>query len=1023
MNQIQKRLQLLQVVTIFGTWFFSVIALPAVVWAQSGLLQPDFNRDVRPILAAHCFACHGPDEQSREAGFRLDLRDSAVKAGVIVAGKASQSLLVTRIHETGDQRMPPIESNQTLSAKEKKILADWIDLGANYEKHWAFLPPQKAALPSLESVPENLRAWPANPIDYFVLAQLASLSKGPNRPADRYSLIRRVYLDLIGVPPTPAAADAFAASDDPKAYEKIVDELLKSKLYGEKWARSWLDLARYADTNGYEKDRYRSIWPWRDWVIKAINSDMPFDQFTIEQLAGDMLPNATNSQKLATGFHRNTMLNEEGGIDPLEYRFYAMVDRVATTGTIWLGLTTGCAQCHSHKYDPISHVDFYRMMALLNNADEPDLAVVDPGLESVRKKIKKTIHQLESQLGERFVAKLGADEGAITKTPVGVLDREVAAWALEQKKESVDWDPLRATRFSTNLPRLAVQDDFSLFASGDFTKRDVYNVVFEFERPKKISAIRLEVLPDERLPAGGPGNAYYEGRKGDFFLSELAGSVDGQPIHFKAASTTYGKISIGSGTADGKNVFDGEGSTGWSTAGQESKRNVLVVNLSQTIRGESLSVELTFERHFVASLGRFRISVTADETAKASKMPADIETAIVRSPKNSIAQKQRLREYFLSTTPLLGKEQKEIAKLRKSLPSPPMSLVLREREKECSRQTYRHHRGDYLDPREKVTGQLLSLFPGFKKGITPNRLSFAKWLVSEANPLGSRVAVNRDWQALFGKGLVETSGDFGSQGGRPTHPQLLDWLAVDFQEKGWSRKQLHRLIVTSSTYQQSSKTSPLDYQRDPANELLARGARFRVDAETVRDILLASSGKLSSKMFGPSVYPPQPKSVTALAWGNSPWPVSSGEDRYRRSLYTFSKRTAPFAAYLVFNSPTGENCVARRNRSNTPLQALTILNDEMYGELAQAAAELALSQNYGTDREIAVDLFRRFLTRIPQASEVDSLLEFKRKQLNRLSTEELKAQEILGTQSDNQRAVWTLVARALMSLDEVITKP
>ena len=1040
MNRLLVRVLLLFLALI------AALQLPQTVKAQNDQLQQADFSEVRKILSENCFACHGPDEHAREADLRLDIRDGLVESEVVVAGKPDQSLLMERVLSSDpDEVMPPPSSGQ-LTETDKQTLRNWIKNGANYEEHWAFVPPKRPQPPIISTLleadsidqllknqnpklkvseREELEKWAVNSIDHFVLRKLLRSGLLPSRRANRYALIRRVYLDLIGLPPTPEEADIFANSKDPQAYEKVVDKLLQSKHYGEKWAREWLDLARYADTNGYEKDRPRSIWPYRDWVIKAINNDMPYDQFSIEQLAGDMLPNAKNSQKVATGFHRNTMLNEEGGIDPLEYRFYAMVDRVATTGTVWLGLTTGCAQCHTHKYDPISHTDYYKMMALLNNADEPDLEVLDDAVVSRRNELNSQIEKLESNLALKFPAAEG--EGSLEKRRKNNLDAKFHEWLKNQRKSATRWRPIAASELATNLPKLQTLDDYSIFASGDFTKRDVYSLQFplsQFSEP--IRAIRLEVLPDSRLPAGGPGNAYYEGRKGDFFLSELTARADNRQLEFKNASTTYGKISIGSGSANGENVYDNKGSTGWSTSGKEGERNVLVLQLAEPVSADVLETQMIFERHFVASLGRFRISVTSDESATASLIPAS-EEFLLTEEALSTKQLNSLRNYFLKTTPLLKETRSEIEKLKQKQPTLPVTMVMREREVDNPRKTFRYHRGEYLNPREEVTGQLPELFTPFPDEVKPNRLEFAKWLVSEQNPLAARVAVNRDWQSFFGTGLVTSPGDFGTQSDPPTHPDLLDWLAIEFQENGWSRKKLHRLIVMSSTYHQSAIASENDYQSDPKNQLYARGPRFRVRAEVVRDLCLKACGKLSTKMYGPSVYPPQPGSVTALAYGSTQWRPSKGEDRYRRSIYTFSKRTAPFAAYQVFDGPSGENCTARRNRSTTPLQALTMLNDELFFECAVALAKLSAEQKFSSEKERAQFIFRQLSTRPATENELKLILEFKQQQLTRfqeseLNSKELKVKELIGKDATPETAAWILVARALMNLDEVITK-
>ncbi len=1003
----------------------------ALLAAENGI---DFSRQIQPILARKCFTCHGPDEEHREADLRLDLSASAIESEAIVPGKPEESALIERIYSDDPELiMPPVDANDQLKDEEKELLKQWIQQGAEYKEHWAFIPPRQPKLPVVQN-----KKWPRNEIDYFVLARLEKEGLAPAKQAGRYTLVRRLYLDLIGLPPTPEQADQFVNSNDPQAYEKLVDHLLDSPQYGERWARLWLDLARYADTNGYEKDRARSIWPYRDWVIKAINADMPFDQFTIEQLAGDMLPNATLEQHIATGFHRNTMLNEEGGIDPLEYRFYAMVDRVATTGTVWLGLTTGCCQCHSHKYDPISHTDYYRLMALMNNADEPDQIVPDPVVERKRKEIQAELDKAIAELPGQFPA--AANEKPTAENRKKHLEQKYQQWVDEQRKLAVKWQTIRPIKMKTNLPRLEILEDGSIFSTGDITKRDLFELVFPLDGiSQPITAIRLEVLPDDRLPARGPGRAYYEGRKGDFFLSELTASHNKQPAPFAEGSVSFGKISIGNGKADAKNVFDGDGSTGWSTSGKEGEANHLVLVFKKPIPPEgTLDISMLFERHFAASLGRFRFSVTTQKKpVTAKKYPVEIEELLTRDS-DSLSEKERekLRREFLLVAPELADARKKIDAIRAKLPKNPTTMVLRERPKDNPRKTHRHHRGEYLSIKEEVTPGVPALFPPLDKGEEANRLALAKWLVSEKNPLVARVVVNRQWQAFFGNGIVRSPDDFGTQADPPTHPQLLDWLATEFVKRGWSRKELHRLIVNSATYQQSAQVDEKLHQIDPDNRLLARGPRFRVDAETIRDLLLSASGLLSKKMYGPSVYPPQPASVTALAYGNMKWPVSTGEDRYRRSLYTFSKRTAPFAAFTTFDAPTGETCTVRRDRSNTPLQALTLLNDEMYLEMAVALARMTVNENRDENvskeelaRQRARFLFRRLLTRPPSERELELLVHFYQSQLHRLGQSELKAAEILDEKeasnepASNELAAWELVARAVMNLDETITSP
>ena len=949
-----------------------------------------FNRDVRPILAGNCYDCHGPDEETIEGDLRLDSREAALE----VLGVDGE--LFYRITADDDiDLMPPPDSHRHLTEGQIETIRLWLEQGAPYETHWAFVAPEKADVPKIQN-PETT----INPIDHFIRRRLEEENLKPSPEADRHTLVRRLYLDLIGIPPTPEQAETFIKNTDAKAYDKLVEELLTSPRYGERWARPWLDLARYSDTNGYEKDRPRSIWPYRDWVVDAINADLPFDQFTIEQLAGDMLPNPTTEQLIATGFHRNTMLNEEGGIDPLEYRYYAMVDRVATTGTVWMGLSTGCAQCHTHKYDPITHTDYFSLMALLDNADEVAIQVPDPSIEARHALINQQIKEAEAEL--------------LTK----VDPAQYQTWKKTESAKVVPWHQLEPTELKANLPLLEHEGDGVIFASGDFTKRDVYELTYQLPdelRGKTITALRLEALPDERLPAGGPGAAYYEGRSGDFFLSEVTLSLNNKPVEIEAATRDFGRIYIGKGDAPAQAVFDGKGSSGWSTASRENEPHELVVNLKSPPQAQGeLKVELLFERHFVAALGKLRISVTTSEKTAAARAWPQVDPAT--------ASEQEMMIAYASSAKEMSKARAALEALKKKRPSPPTTMVMRERPPQNRRTTRRHHRGEYLNAEEEVPAAVPAVFPQLPQGEPANRLTFARWLVSKDNPLVARVVVNRAWQALFGRGIMESVDEFGTQSEAPSHPELLDWLAVEFMENGWSRKELHRVIVSSATYRQDSDIRSDLLTADPDNILLARGPRFRLDGEVVRDMILKASGLLSDKMGGPGVYPPQPVSVAAAAYGNTKWPISAGEDRYRRSLYTWSKRTAPFAAFTVFDAPTGEICVAKRDRSNSPLQALTLLNDAMFVEMAEAAASKAMAKHEDNEAIVA-DLFQRFLTRPPNNEEQNALLSYFENQRQRFEKGELNATEWLEeADSSPDLAAWALVARALMNLDETITK-
>ncbi len=990
---------------------------------------PSFNREIRPLLAKKCFACHGPDAEAREADLRLDrFVDATTDRGdntAIRPGDPSKSELIRRIasHDP-DVVMPPAKAGPPLTEKEVQLLNDWIQSGANYEAHWAFVPPQVRPSPKLSGKhPQPAR----DSIDAWVYQKLDERNLTSSPESDRVSLIRRVALDLTGLPPSETDVQRFLEDARPDAYERMVDRLLASQTYGERWTRQWLDLARYSDTNGYEKDRPRSVWPYRDWVLRMLNADQPFDQFSIEQIAGDMLPGATEDQRVATGFHRNTMLNEEGGIDPLEYRFYATIDRLATTGTIWLGMTVGCAQCHTHKFDPLTHEEFYRMMALLNNADEPELNLKSTEAFAQQQSIETQIVAQTAKLKEQFPPAEG--EAPEAERRESNYQMAFTNWLKDQRDKVAVWHTLSPTSLTSNLPKLETQSDGSIFSSGDITKRDLMTLEFSLDELRldgeSITALRLEALTDDRLPSNGPGRCYYEGRRGEFYLSEWKATLADQPITFESASVDLGKLSKVEGQPEGACLFDGDGSSGWSNGGVEGKPCEVVIKLKEPMKASGkLSVQLLFERHFAASLGRFRISATTRKDAPvASSLPTSIEVLLTKGHEQlSPAELQQLELHYLSIAPELAEARKPIDELRKRSPTLPLTLVMLERPADNPRSTHRHHRGEYLSPREDVQPGMPAALVTEGQPVPRNRLELAQWLVSQRNPLVGRVTVNRVWQAFFGQGIVSSPGDLGTQAPAPTHPELLDVLAVDFMRQGWSQKLLHRRIVLSSTYRQQAMVSPDLQQIDPGNEWLTRGPRLRLDAEMVRDQALSAAGLLVYRIGGPSVRPPQPSSVTELAYGNDSWQASQGADRYRRSVYTFSKRTAPFAAYLTFDAPSGELCTARRDRSNTPLQALTLLNDELFLEPTRALAKqvVAVSDDAA---ERSKYLLRRVLVREPDADEIATLNGFVDAQLERINRQELDSAKIHPEAASNPAlAAWTLAARLVMNLDETLTR-
>jgi len=970
----------------------------------------DFNRDIRPILSNHCFACHGPDEANRQGGLRLDDAAAATQPAdsgqrAIVPGKPDESQLVARVTAIdAAERMPPAEANKPLSAAQRALLRQWIAEGARRQAHWSLVPPVRPPLP-----PVSDARWPRSDIDHFILARLDAAGLKPSPEADRPTLIRRLYLDLIGLLPTPEEAAAFAADPRPDAYEQLVDRLLDSPHYGERWARRWLDLARYADTNGYEKDRTRSMWPYRDWVISSLNADMPFDRFTIEQIAGDLLPDATLSERVATGFHRNTMVNEEGGIDVEEFRFLSHVDRVSTTGAVWLGLTVGCAQCHTHKFDPITQQEYYGLFALLNNADELELEVPQAAITAQRAEGLAKITELKSQRDAQ-------------------LDpAKLAAWTTEQSAAARPWTPLAPSKVeSSGHATMTVLDDLSVLATGDKPNQDTYLV--ELDCPlDRVAAIRLEVLPDASLPQHGPGRAPLFS-EGDFMLGEVSlARVDGessQPLKLGGATHDYAADKAGAELA-----IDGDLDTGWMIKGRVGQAHQAVFRLAEPLpAAKSAKLEVKLEQRYIhqMTIGRFRLSLTSDEDAKASSLPADVEQILTLAPRaRSAEQLAALRQHYLATAPEFAEVNKAIEELRRKLPQQPTTLVMQERAPRHARTTRLHHRGEFLSPRDPVEPGVPAALHALPSAAPRNRLGLAQWLVDPANPLVARVTMNRHWQYLFGRGIVRTTEDFGLRGEAPSHPELLDYLATRFVAGGWSIKQMHRLIVSSATYRQSSEGSAAASERDPDNVLLSRGPRVRVEGETVRDLALAASGLLRTTIGGPSVYPPQPAGVSELAYGGAAWPTSTGDDRYRRGLYTFLKRTSPYAAFMTFDGPSGESCLVRRERSNTPLQALTLLNDTVFVEAARALAKRLV--NYGPDTRTRIDyLLRVCLTRSANASELAELEQFYQAQHSHLSQSPAAARAVMGLEGDGEAplelAAWTLVARAVLNLDEFITR-
>ena len=831
--------------------------------------QPvDFVRDIEPILAAQCYSCHGSQEQ--EGQLRLDARVLARKGGVsgtlVVPGKGTQSLLYKRLigDEEGD-RMPL--DQDPLATEQLDLIRRWIDQGAAWpagtgaasqtvQTHWAYISPQRPALPAAKG-----SAWVRSPIDAFILDGLLQQNLAPSRPSGKATLVRRVFLDLVGLPPSVSQVDAYLADDSPNAYEQLVDRLLASPQYGARWARPWLDAARYADSNGYQADQYRNVWPYRDWIIQAMNADMPFDQFTIHQIAGDLLPHRDLQSQIATGFHRLTTCNVEAGVDPEENRVNQIIDRVNTTGTVWLGTTIECAQCHNHKYDPFNQRDYYRLFAFYNNTP------------------------------------LEVEGNGVTYNFVG--------------------------------PKL----DLPLTAEQARTRRDLMERLAQAEsQQRQIVAQRLLALPQWERQLG-------ERQLGERQLGEA--ECPDQP----------------------------------------------------------------------------------------SEIPAEIAEILRHKPaERNAKQTARLEEYFAELDPRVKDLNERITAMRKEIDEikPVTTLVMIESDQ--PRKTSVFRRGNFQDPGVQVTAGTPHSLPKLSSPGPDNRLSLARWLVDRSNPLTARVAVNRWWAQFFGRGIVETIEDFGTQGAKPTHPELLDWLAVELMTDGWSMKRIHKLIVTSAVYQQSSVASSELLRSDPYNMWYARGPRFRLPAEAIRDNALAISGLLSYQTSGPPVFPPQPSGVWRHVGRNAPkYNTSQGTDRFRRGIFVIWRRSAPYASFTNFDAPDRASCVVKRSRTNTPLQALTLMNDPAYVEMSLALAQRILAKPALDVEQRVRYAIRLCMSRQPQVNEVRHLVKVFQQERQHYQRDLQQAQALIGEldcrhTDPHDLAAWFVVASILLNLDETITK-
>jgi hypothetical protein len=924
-------------------------------------------------------------------------------------------------------------------------------------RHWAFVPPARPDVP---------KAKPAvrNPIDAFVRARLEKEGLKPAPEADKVTLCRRLYLDLIGLPPTPKEVDEFLADTKPGAYERLVEKLLASPHYGERWARWWLDAARFADSDGYEKDMSRDVWAYRDYVIKALNDDKPFDRFAIEQVAGDLLPNATQDQVVATGFLRMSMLNEEGGVDPEQFRMDAMFDRMDAVGRAFLGLSVACAQCHDHKFDPISQEEYYRLFAFLNNDYEAQRVVYTP-------KERMEINRLRSRMSEIEMKLKEANPDWETK---------LAEWEAKQPKEPA-WKTVAVENAGDNSQRYIPQKDGSILAQGYAPTK--FSTLMRGPAPvKTITAFRLELLNDPNLPCNGPGRSFM----GTSALTEFAVEVEAakgkrQKVKFVKALADYAnperRLEPNFDDKSGKErvtgpvrfAIDGDDLTAWGIDAGPGRRNVPRVAVFVPERpvelpeGGTLHFNLkqnhggwNSDDHMNNNLGRFRLSVADGKLPDADPLPPLVRRALaVPAAKRSQAQARTAFDYWRATVKEFQDANAQVEALWREWPGGSTSLVAQKRAD--PRDTRLLKRGDFLKPGAKVEAGTPEFLHPVPKGADGSRLTLAKWLVDRKSPTTSRAIVNRVWQAYFGNGLVRSPEEFGTQGEKPTHPELLDWLAVEFMEPtpsggrqppagdkaqgadaprsgAWSLKRLHRVIVTSATYRQSSKVTPELLAKDPDNKLLARGARFRADAEIVRDIALAASGLLSGKIGGPSVFSPAPQFLVQrpVSYGPFTWKEAEGEDRYRRALYTFRRRSTPYPALTVFDAPVGEASCVKRARSNTPLAALTALNETVFVECARALGKRAVLEGGKTDAERLTHAFRLCVSRKPTPDELAILSALLEKSRKRFAEGEADAAEVAtGTKDHAKRperltfedwGAYTLVARVLLNLDETLTK-
>jgi hypothetical protein len=1036
-----------------------------------------YNRDVRPILFDNCFACHGPDSAARQADLRLDKRETAIDKKAIVPGRPDESEMIRRIlSDNADEQMPPPVTKKKLTAEQKKLLTEWIKGGAKYQAHWSLIAPVRPPVPVVaasraatsDTGPPRLGGptWVRNPIDSFILAKLESAGLTPAAEADRRTLARRVSLDLIGLPPKPEEVEAFVKDESPDAYEHLVDRLMASPKWGEHRGRYWLDAARYGDTHGIHIDNYREIWSYRDWVIDAINQNMPFDQFTIENLAGDLLPKATLEQKLGSGFNRCNITTSEGGAIDEEYQVLYTRDRVETTSKVWMGLTAGCAVCHDHKFDPITQKEFYELAAFFNNTtqkpmdgnikDTPPIVMVpqkEDGdrLAELEKLVPAAKKELDARRNDARVDFNGWLASAKPQDVAGEMptsDLELFA-PLDDGAAVVHYD-LRGQRAEQPLPPTVEWRPGRTGSKAAYLNAGAVLVVPEagdYDSNQQFSYSAWIKIP----PNDGSGSVlarmneddnyrgwdmWIEGRRiGAHIVNQWPANAIKVVTKEQLPADQWTHVTItydGSKKAAGVHVY---------VNGKAQPTNVQADALSATIR-TTVSFKIG-QRNKTAPLTGASIQ---DVRVYARKLSDGDVASLARSPLSAIiaaAPEQRtkadldsLYEWWLTS---LDDKYQKLSKRHENFTREQADIQARSttgyvmQEKPDAPVAYILNRGEYDQRKEQVKPGTPAMLPPFPADLPRNRLGLAKWLLRPEHPLTARVTVNRFWSELFGTGLVRTAGDFGVSGELPSHPELLDWLAVEFRESGWNVKKIFKLLVMSATYRQSAGMTHDKLEKDPDNRLLSRGPRFRMDAEMVRDYALSASGLLSPKIGGPSVKPYQPpgvwEAVAMIGSNTRDYKQDTGESLYRRSMYTFWKRAAPPASMEIFNAPTRETCTMIRERTNTPLQALVTLNDPQFIEAARNLAQHAIDSSGDQDRRLNF-LAERLLARPFRAEELaivrDSLENFEK----HYTAEADEAKKLIAVGESKaeakvpvpQLAAWTMVANELMNLDEVLNK-